>query len=569
MRLSIFFAAVLLINVTATFPSGFQANPREYRLIARTGQGGSSKQGSSSHRGNGDRDHREYQGYTREGTERNNDSPANDKATVRKAVEKSHSVKGQKIPLVTEKPRRGETAMYNDRNEDGVERTTYLIGDNNPTHLRACIRREDAYPRERYAERHRAFDGSNKGRREKETTGRLPKPDDLRGDGPRPDAIKEEKYMFGLEQHPVNYKKVGKPGPTTMWANGEESTHTDGKAGTMFRNIGEKDGHRNRVFRVQANPSKKFQAEFEKEKSRAQALRAPDQSHQGYDAPYERLSPDSESMFLQPMSSGSEAFRSDSGSGSENAVASDRSNSPPTGPGRSGYRTRSYNVVPRSSEKQKRRDAKGKRDAVKMGAENEVVDQSNPHEGKDALRQEFQEYLDAFGLLQSNATKILMPIVEDLVEGSDSETVWGMGLEILTMTDPNIVVDGSLFHGGMHACDWYEDQIANETDADTMINIMVMNAVLIDMYQNAWNAAMDALNSTNLLDDIISLEDALESKNDTGTARIEDNHVNADNILDFYDSLSNSTLTELNESNQTSVTSNVTFSLGENTTISS
>lgn len=96
-------------------------------------------------------------------------------------------------------------------------------------------------------------------------------------------------------------------------------------------------------------------------------------------------------------------------------------------------------------------------------------------------------------MVRSNATDIVMPIVEEMVEDSDSALVWGMAWEIISLADPSIIVAGGLFYQGMHACDWYEDYMANTTDAEGMEALRDVKYILIDIYHAAWAEAKELL----------------------------------------------------------------------------
>ncbi|KAL9577487.1 MAG: hypothetical protein Q9212_006333 [Teloschistes hypoglaucus] len=221
---------------------------------------------------------------------------------------------------------------------------------------------------------------------------------------------------------------------------------------------------------------------------------------------------------------------------------SGRSNSPEDDPPRRSHRVR-------SDDKDRRRRRKDdddyrrfvKRDAVGQAThKQEQVESDHPDTTGD-FKQEYQALMEAFNLVRTNATDIVMPIVEDLIDGSNAEVVWGMGWEILSLAEPSIDVTGSLFRAGLHACDWYEDLVANSTSEDEMTGLRAVNAVLIDLYQDAFTRAVDALDAAGVTVQLDQLVEALDT-NDTSVANLNDDHTNTEYIIDFFAQLPNSTL---------------------------
>ncbi|KAI4183544.1 MAG: hypothetical protein LQ346_006298 [Caloplaca aetnensis] len=126
-----------------------------------------------------------------------------------------------------------------------------------------------------------------------------------------------------------------------------------------------------------------------------------------------------------------------------------------------------------------------------------------------------------------------------------------MAWEILSLAEPNIQVTGSLFHGGLHGCDWYEDSVRNTIDEESMKMLLAVDAVLIDIYQAAWAKATEALDQAGYSDDMWKLQNAMVS-DDTSVAEVKDDQANLDFIVGFFQSLENSTLTAPFDFNSTS-----------------
>ncbi|KAI4097345.1 MAG: hypothetical protein LQ344_000444 [Seirophora lacunosa] len=275
------------------------------------------------------------------------------------------------------------------------------------------------------------------------------------------------------------------------------------------------------------------------------------------------MHPTQESGFLQQKR---RTFDS-SGSG-----RSGRSDSPRSAGSRSSnHRRRSPDWTVRRTHKDSRDRRHSKRDATDQASQA----QANPETSQPGttaavdFKQEYQGYLEAFDMVRSNATDIVMPIVEEMVEDSDSALVWGMAWEIISLADPSIIVAGGLFYQGMHACDWYEDYMANTTDAEGMEALRDVKYILIDIY----HAAQGALEQADLLGPLEKLASALDT-NDTSVAGLEADHTTTDRIIEFFDSLPDSNLTAGFEGkvtplpvNTTSLTmGNSTFPSTENST---
>ncbi|KAL8689997.1 MAG: hypothetical protein Q9218_004460 [Villophora microphyllina] len=212
----------------------------------------------------------------------------------------------------------------------------------------------------------------------------------------------------------------------------------------------------------------------------------------------------------------------------------------------------------RDDDDRRRRD---KRDAVGLAGHKQAEVESDHPDTTGDFKQQYQAYMEAFNIVRSNATDIVMPIVKDLNDGSNAEVVWGMGWELLSLAEPSIVVGGGLFRNGMHACDWYEDLMANDTSLteDDMTGLRAVNAVLIDLYQDSYQEAVDVLEAAGVDVQLAELGLLLDT-NDTSVANLNDDHSNTEYIIDFFAQLPNSTLIGLPDDD------NSTSSAGVNST---
>ncbi|KAL8753167.1 MAG: hypothetical protein Q9184_005500 [Pyrenodesmia sp. 2 TL-2023] len=471
MKVSGILTAALCIETVLAFPFVGLGPSHGKALVARVDRG--SRHGSPHKNTSKSGKAKEEIGY--HDSERHPDAPAKDRERVNKALAEAPSVKGVKIPIREEgdRPRRGEMAMYNDHDKDGAPRTTHVMGDKAGKHLKLQMGREKFYPNERYAERKLASDEDYANMRTT-TLGNVIAAKDTVGDGPPPKGTREEKTFARLKRIPTNHKDVGVQGTSVGWGTRQEASTADGQAGRKLKQIGQQHSDKDsREYRTQANPSKEVEEDYDPEENLW--LKAPNGRDIGENIPEREMYPTAKSMYLaRRRSDGSDAARSDS-------PKSDRSKS-------SNHRRRSPELTIRAKDKTDRRDRRDrKRDAVDQAAQVQTNAESSHPDTMAAgdFRQQYQDYLQAFSMLRTNATNLLMPIVEDMVEGSDSDLIWGMAWEILSLAEPNIQVTRSLFHGGLHACDWYEDSVRNTTNEESMKMLLAVDAVLIDIYQAA------------------------------------------------------------------------------------
>ncbi|KAL8670241.1 MAG: hypothetical protein Q9224_007687, partial [Gallowayella concinna] len=164
-----------------------------------------------------------------------------------------------------------------------------------------------------------------------------------------------------------------------------------------------------------------------------------------------------------------------------------------------------------------------------------------------------------------------MPIIEDMVAGSNSDDIYGMAWEIISLIEPRIVFPPSgLFYQGTHACDWYEKQLANQTDATTMKEISDVHTVLIDIYMDGWERATNALNEGGLLENLYNVTNTLAlNSNQSTVADLKLPDTGFKELMEYMDGLDDSPLTDIPADllNGTSSDSKSTYKSGDGTFI--
>ncbi|KAI4197041.1 MAG: hypothetical protein LQ350_006171 [Teloschistes chrysophthalmus] len=513
MKPSLLLAAVL--SIQAVFASPYPALEASggKALVARVpGERSSSPHGGGNHRSS--------QGGYRSGGSRSSsgrsrqDTP-DDRERVRQALAGRSPPRDIQFPTITDRdsslsPGRSHYVDY--RAPEGNPRTKIVFGSGEGrTHAKAMKQIEDKDSRAKEAVFRRATTPEHAAARKESLRG-ANRAGQLPGSGPAPKADREEKYP------PASMKPKNKVAESmnvgVTYARRDESTRFDNP---ILRGALSKPGaDRDFTFESSMRPEDDDGRDngmnlkdtrggrTELAKSKAEKTRAARRSDRGGD--------------------------------------SGRSNSPEDDPPRRSHRVR-------SDDKDRRRGRKDddeyrrlvKRDAVGQATHKQEQAESDHPDTTGDFKQEYQALMEAFNLVRTNATDIVMPIVEDLIDGSNAEVVWGMGWEILSLAEPSIDVTGSLFRAGLHACDWYEDLVANSTSEDEMTGLRAVNAVLIDLYQDAFTRAVDALDAAGVSVQLDQLVEALDT-NDTSVANLNDDHTNTEYIIDFFAQLPNSTL---------------------------
>ncbi|KAL9034431.1 MAG: hypothetical protein Q9214_007044, partial [Letrouitia sp. 1 TL-2023] len=511
MRISYILAAALSLKTSFAFPS-FGLEPFKGKtLIARSPAGGSSRGGNRGHEHEDDH----YAGYRGSGTY-HHDAPANSRHFVRQIVrrgEENIPPERYHVPITRDRPSPGETAVQSEHFPDREPLHTVHYGRQTYDHLDGMLYREAAHPSSRTAEYRRASPSDHDNRR-RETLRRLPRNRDLRDDSDsedgRVDAAHEEKGPAGLQRDPVRWDG-DYPGLTVIQGSGTTSRRRDAPLlNAAYRQMDNEGG----TVRMVANPPRGYSP------GPVAPLRGP--RVEGYATPYHEVEP--ESSYVRR--------RSDSPRREDDdyyTVRSTRDYRPRD------YRDRDYDNYDRRY--------RSKRDVVDEATKKQThADSATQDDNKaDDAKQEYQEYLQAYDAVRSNATDLIMPFIEDMVNGSNSAAMWDAAWEIASLADPEIILIGGCFFRGMHAMDFYEDEAMNKTDNKTMTSFFAIDEVLIKRYQDTWNKSYNALNSSGLLHDLDVLQAALWT-NDTALSKIEMDTSLTKDVNGFFINGPNSTL---------------------------
>ncbi|KAI4245310.1 MAG: hypothetical protein LQ352_006604 [Teloschistes flavicans] len=490
MKLSVLLTAVLSVEAVFGFPHAGLKPLKGRGLVARVNdRGGGSSSGQGGHRdsqggrGSGSRGGRKepligYNNYPK----KNPEAGAVNKERVAEITKNAPKADDAHIIVVNDRPKAGTTAIHKEFNpRTGKPRfTAYLGSKEMPDHCAGMIYREGEFPNSRDAEYVPSSKEEHDARR-KDTLARAPQnPKDENGN-PLP-GMNEEKPPASASFDKVWLPpKTDFPPPTVIKGSQTVSSQWDGplmdKVAALTRDAGE-----GATMRYRANPTR----EFAKNPPPVLPVKGPT------DDAYIPLNPDGQNyVWRDPTPFQSE----DEGSG-----RSDRSRSPKSDNGDKNYRVRS-DKQSSSSGKKKSGSGRTKRDAVDQAAHKQASAESDhptAETAQETFDAQYQEYVEAYLAVRSNATDLIMPFIGEMVNGSNSNIVWAAAWEIMSLADPDIIVLGGPVAQGMHCFEWMEDGISNKTDNETMSSILAIDGLVIDAYQTAWNQANDALESSGL-----------------------------------------------------------------------
>ncbi|KAL8937418.1 MAG: hypothetical protein Q9216_004429 [Gyalolechia sp. 2 TL-2023] len=473
-------AAMLSVEAILAVPYHGLEPAQGKELIARMGGSGGKSQGG--HRSGGGKKGQPPMPGTKDHGKKNPDAKALSKSETDKLRKTLPPLdRPIRIQIVQTKPRAGETAIHEERRSDGTKRYTAYMGDNMHDHTSGMMYREKQFgDASRNAEYRPATDAEKAGKRKQTLQGANPDTRDSQGN--KGGTVNEEKPPASVHPIPVNLNKIGGeiPPPTVIKGTAEVSSKLDGQ---LVKKIVDKckEAGTGSTMRFQANPSPGF-----------------------------RASPPPVFPVKGPSSDAYKQYTLDQ----RDIFESSRS-----GQKGSSGRLRSRRSTPFAQAASEQSDANSGNSDTSTDPE------------KDA-----QRWMEAYTAVQSNATAMLMPIIEEMVNGSSSDLVWDAAWEIMSLADRTIIFLGGPVFQGMHSLDWWEDSIADKADNETMNSVLAVDAIFIDLYQSTWNKANDALKSSGLSETMDLLELALN-----GTS-LEFDDSNADAINDFFLEGPNSTL---------------------------
>ena len=167
--------------------------------------------------------------------------------------------------------------------------------------------------------------------------------------------------------------------------------------------------------------------------------------------------------------------------------------------------------------------SKRSKSSKRQSSLNAITSTVNHPNSTDAKSASFQTYLSAFTTAQSNVSSLLFPILDTMLNGTNSSIVYEAAWSIYSdLTGSSPIVIGPFLYG-MHSLDWVEDQlfgtspnISNMSASDQFArnSILAFHSVLLDLYYYAWDSALTAMNKTGLAADMTTLAGYM-STNDT------------------------------------------------------
>ncbi|KAI4207646.1 MAG: hypothetical protein LQ346_000453 [Caloplaca aetnensis] len=139
--------------------------------------------------------------------------------------------------------------------------------------------------------------------------------------------------------------------------------------------------------------------------------------------------------------------------------------------------------------------------------------ENNQQDPSSEYRDEINDLLDAYDVVQRNATDVIWPFIENMLAASNSSLVYEAAFAVYAhLTMAPVAVSGP-FAYGMHALDEYEDGLVESgASNETMTMVYAIDGILIDLYETAWQNATAALDATDLPEDFEFLADYLDPK---------------------------------------------------------
>ncbi|KAL9044991.1 MAG: hypothetical protein Q9214_001911, partial [Letrouitia sp. 1 TL-2023] len=391
----------------------------------------------------------------------NEDAPARDKKAVEKMVRHAddyhdrHKRDYSPIRVSRDPPRRGRTIVHDETDSDSEPLTTgYLADDRGRDHTGAMYDKERRQPTSKSAKYRPESDEKHKKKRTL-TLGGL---QTLKSGDMREEKTSASSKLVPDNRHKKDKKgrKIGIPAATVYRGAQSTSTHQDSE---LVRKTVDRAKERGGRFRFASNPSDKFKKELESGSYKEIfPLRAPDKK--GMRKPlYSQEVDDSESFGerggLTSSSSSSESSSEDrsrsprnQGSGlrmrsPRRRVRHFRSDSdseddrpPVIAHSRPGRPARNRKYISDSDS-----DKKVKRDIVDQTTKHQSDSDSQSPEGVESdAKTEYQDLVQSYDIARSNATDLIMPMLYEMVNGSNAFLIWDAAWEIASLADPSILI---------------------------------------------------------------------------------------------------------------------------------
>ncbi|KAI4160182.1 MAG: hypothetical protein LQ342_005971 [Letrouitia transgressa] len=525
MKFFSFVAAVLSLEAVSAFPQFGKESWTGKGLIARSPGGLVARSpgnppGSGRGRGNGGQgETRRIPGFKEGSGHTNPDAPARNRARVqemtRRVEQEGRGRLSSPVRTVQRPPREGETVIEREATPEGHDgpRFTAHLGDEGFDHTSALIDKEKRQPTARDAEYVPRSPSDRENRRRIIIGGTNSKPDKDSHRGL--DTVAEEKTPNSVLLIPKNRDKVGIPAATSYRASGKTSRGIDSQLMSKGSGQAREAGG---TLRIRSNPSRNFDG------PEALPLRAPEVP--GMSKPVKGFEPDDSATYGRRST-----LTDDSSSGRSRSPKNDERDD------------RKY----RQREDRKRDRRRGRKydedeDDRRVRLRRDIIDQTTHHqsdadsqskEGKTReYKQTYQEMLQVFDMVRTNATDLILPIIYEFVNGSNSDLVWDAAWEIASLADPNLIVYGPFFKG-MHAMDYWEDRIEGKVDNETFTAVVGQNGWLIEQYQSTWTKCNDTLTKAGYIEQLDIMVSALIS-NETIVQDLKDDMSNTNALNDLF-----------------------------------
>ncbi|KAL9614963.1 MAG: hypothetical protein Q9167_000605 [Letrouitia subvulpina] len=411
--------------------------------------------------------------------------------------------------------RRGKTYVHDTEDSDGEPLTIGYQGtDRGRDHAVAARDHEERDPSFRKAKYLPESPEAKKNKRTTTIGGLKPMPLPRRGDGSERRLMREENPKASNRLIPINRDKVGIP-PLHGYAAAQSTS--DRQDRPLAKATAQRAKERGSSLRYESNLDERTERDFQQGKVSAKPLRG-------------LKKPGLPDPVWQQTRDDSQEFGWSDGlvSRSSRSSGSPKSKSPT-------YRVRSPRRRRHRSPARDDSDSdKVKRDIVDAATKHQSNADSQSKEGQQAdNKQGYRDLMQQYDMIRTNATDLIMPILYEMVNGSNSYVVWDAAWEIATLADPSILLFPGPFSQGMHTLDSWEDEVQGQVDEETFNGILALNSVIIPLYQDTWKKCNDTLGKAGYIDALDALVNALAT-NDTTLTAIKQDTSNTDAINEFF-----------------------------------
>ncbi|KAL8666556.1 MAG: hypothetical protein Q9202_001354 [Teloschistes flavicans] len=524
MKISSIFAAVLSFEAAFAFPHNALQPSYGKALVRRTGSDRSSSHGSGGHRSSsGEPRRRPAPGYEDTGYR-------HDKSGGRLTREEAREIErsapryssGEKVRVKgpNERRRDDQTEVREDRPPGQPPNyDVHLAADAGP-HLGHHQFRVDTFGRKKVeGSRYKPDDSSGGAAKRRSKIGALPKASELKGEG-RPGKVVLDESEAREWRGPINQDEVGDVPYTAFYADQHSSVHRDSpyqhKAAELAR---KNDG------------TMSYSGDRNAPRQAGRPARAPyTDRNKDWGKPVDARKPKDHSVLPKSRhSSSSDSDRSRSPRNSKRSADDD-----------SGFEWRDWVIVetdPAGSagSASTSDNAATKRDAVGQAAHQQAGAESDHPQTNTAedFKQDYMKYLSTYEIIRNNATDLILPFVQEMVNGSNSSLIWDAGWEIMSLADPALNIMGPMMNG-MHNFDSSEaDLVAQGTPEATMNTVYLLHGVMWAMYKETWDNAYDALNASGMIDELDTLNAYLRT-NETFAQDINQDMSGTNDLNDFF-----------------------------------